>query len=457
MIFFDFDRQILLKNIAEMDKRYDLEGRMITKVIKDWNYHTDAMNGTFHEVRASFYYAVSLLDCGMKEYEQRAFDVIDKTISLQDTDPNSPSCGIWPYYEEEPLATKKSPIDYNWADFNAVSLLDIYMGHKDKLPAALLKKVENALVLAAKSVQKRNCGPGYTNIAIMGTYVTYVTSHLFDMPEMQEYANERLKKFYEYTQEKGGFSEYNSPTYSIVAIDELNRMQRHIVEPEAKRMIDELYVKCWEMIARHYHKKSAQWAGPHSRSYRTLVSTSYYGILKEASEGKVNLGYDPERVDVKTKHHIPENLLSYFLTPDYPRTETDIFEKEEPQIVGTAYLTDNYVLSSVSVTPFFPVSFQMIKTSFQQANSSLTPGCFCCKSHILPDRQTDIQIFTTTELKTQTKVFRFELPVPYPVDTDMFITAICSKVNDSQHLILLLPGKDRSRTEIIHIMKQADL
>ena len=138
----------------------------------------------------------------------------------------------------------------------------------------------------------------------MGTYVTYVTSHLFDMPEMQEYANERLKKFYEYTQEKGGFSEYNSPTYSIVAIDELNRMQRHIVEPEAKRMIDELYVKCWEMIARHYHKKSAQWAGPHSRSYRTLVSTSYYGILKEASEGKVNLGYDPERVDVKTKHHI---------------------------------------------------------------------------------------------------------------------------------------------------------
>ena len=344
----DFDRQILLKNIAEMDKRYDLEGRMITKVIKDWNYHTDAMNGTFHEVRASFYYAVSLLDCGMKEYEQRAFDVIDKTISLQDTDPNSPSCGVWPYYEEEPLATKKSPIDYNWADFNAVSLLDIYMGHKDKLPAALLKKVENALVLAAKSVQKRNCGPGYTNIAIMGTYVTYVTSHLFDMPEMQEYANERLKKFYEYTQEKGGFSEYNSPTYSIVAIDELNRMQRHIVEPEAKRMIDELYVKCWEMIARHYHKKSAQWAGPHSRSYRTLVSTSYYGILKEASEGKVNLGYDPERVDVKTKHHIPENLLSYFLTPDYPRTETDIFEKEEPQIVGTAYLTDNYVLSSVS-------------------------------------------------------------------------------------------------------------
>lgn len=342
------DQQVLQKKIAEMDQLYDPEGKMITQELKGWNYHTDAEIGIFHDVRSSFYYAVALLDCGIKEYEQRAFDIIEKTISLQDTNTNSRSCGVWPYFEEEPLATKKSPIDYNWADFNAVSLLDIYMGHKDKLSSELQETIKNALILAAKAVQKRNCGPGYTNIAIMGTYVTYVTSRLFDIPEMQEYATKRLKIFYDYTMEKGGFSEYNSPTYSIVAIDELNRMQRHIVEPGAKKMIDELYAKCWDMIARHYHKKTAQWAGPHSRSYSSLIDTSFYGILKEASDNKIDLGYNPERADVKIKHHIPESLLSYFLTPQYPRSEIDVFEKEEPQIIGTTYLTDNYVISSVS-------------------------------------------------------------------------------------------------------------
>lgn len=342
------DQQVLQKKIAEMDQLYDPEGKMITQELKGWNYHTDAEIGIFHDVRSSFYYAVALLDCGIKEYEQRAFDIIEKTISLQDTNTNSRSCGVWPYFEEEPLATKKSPIDYNWADFNAVSLLDIYMGHKDKLSSELQESIKNALILAAKAVQKRNCGPGYTNIAIMGTYVTYVTSRLFDIPEMQEYATKRLKIFYDYTMEKGGFSEYNSPTYSIVAIDELNRMQRHIVEPGAKKMIDELYAKCWDMIARHYHKKTAQWAGPHSRSYSSLIDTSFYGILKEASDNKIDLGYNPERADVKIKHHMPESLLSYFLTPQYPRSEIDVFEKEEPQIIGTAYLTDNYVISSVS-------------------------------------------------------------------------------------------------------------
>ena len=83
-------------------------------------------------MRTSFSYAVGLLDDGGRKYRKRAFDIIKKTISLQDTVRSSPTCGVWPYYLEEPLATKKSPVDYNWADFNAVSLLEVYMGHNSE-------------------------------------------------------------------------------------------------------------------------------------------------------------------------------------------------------------------------------------------------------------------------------------------------------------------------------------
>ena len=101
-------------------------------------------------------------------------------------------------------------------------------------------EIRNSLILAARSIQKRNMGPGYTNIAIMGTYVTYITSHLFDIPDMKEYSKKRLKRFYDYTLEKGGFSEYNSPTYTIIALDELLRMRQHITDPESKAIIDSL-------------------------------------------------------------------------------------------------------------------------------------------------------------------------------------------------------------------------
>ncbi|MDP4189654.1 MAG: hypothetical protein Q8905_16515, partial [Bacteroidota bacterium] len=316
------EKKVVGDALKGMHEKYDPEGKMLTYTINGYNYHTDASSGEFHHVRSSFDYAVLLLDLGDKQYIQRAFDVIEKTITLQDQDTTSKSCGVWPYYMEEPLATKKSPIDFNWADFNAVSLLDVWMGHQDKIPADLKPKIKNALILAAKSIEKRNIGPGYTNIAIMGTYVTYMVSHLFDLPEMKKYANARLKRFYDYTLDKGGFSEYNSPTYTIVALDELSRMKSHIVEPVAKQQIDSLYSIGWEIIARHYHKPSGQWAGPHSRSYSTMVKPTFYAILKEGSNGKIDVGIEGKRSDVKIKHQIPSHLMHYFLTPEYPRTES---------------------------------------------------------------------------------------------------------------------------------------
>ncbi len=342
------EKQILSESLAGLHERYDPNGKMLTKTLTGYNYHTDAQTGTFHEVRASFNYAVALLDIGDEQYTQRAFDIIEKTITLQDQDSASKSCGVWPYYLEEPLATKKAPIDYNWADFNAVSLLDVWMGHQKRIPENLKSNIKESLILAAKSVQKRNVGNGYTNIAIMGTYVTYMVSHLFDIPEMKEYSKSRLQKFYNYTLEKGGFTEYNSPTYTIVALDELSRMQKHIINPEAKTMTDSLYSIGWEMIARHYHKPSGQWAGPHSRSYSTLVRPSFNSILNQASNGEINLPIQEPRMDVKIKHQIPGFLMHYFLSPVFPRTETDIFEKLEPQTIGISYLTDKYAISTAN-------------------------------------------------------------------------------------------------------------
>ena len=342
------EKKILAEQLNSYHEKYDSGQRMITKKLIGWNYHTDAEVGIFHDVRASLAYAVMLLDEDTPTGRQRAFDVTERTIALQDRDSASRSCGVWPYYLEEPLFSKKSPIDFNWADFNAVSLLDILTGHYNDLPDKLKDKIKESLILAAKSIQKRNVGPGYTNIAIMGTYVTYMVSHLYNLPDMKKYAEDRLRKFYTYTIDKKGFTEYNSPTYTIVALDELDRMKRHIVEPAAKQIIDSLYSIGWEMIARHYHNTTGQWSGPHSRSYSSLVRPTFYSILKQGSDGRISIGIEENRGDVKIKHQIPEHLLHYFIKPVYPRTETDIFEKKDPPIIGTCYMTDLFSLSSVN-------------------------------------------------------------------------------------------------------------
>ena len=341
-------KKVLDESLQKIHEKYDPTEKMTTTTLKNYyQYHTDATDGIMHPTRQSLIYAVNLLDLGDPKDEQQAFDIIRKTISLQDTVRANKTYGIWPYYLEEPLATKKSPADWNWADFLGVQLLDIYMGHQQKLPADLKEMIKNSLIRAAESIQKRNVGPGYTNIAIMGTYMTYMTSRLFNLPEMQDYAAKRLQTFYDYTL-KNGYTEYNSPTYTRVALDELVRMKDHIVEPAVKKKIDYLYDQAWDMVARHFHKPSGQWAGPHSRSYNSLVGGDFYAILNEASNGKIKLPYKEKRGEVKIKHQIPEKLLPYFLNPKYRRTERDTLKVDAPQIIGTSYLTDKYALSTAN-------------------------------------------------------------------------------------------------------------
>ncbi|GHU68428.1 hypothetical protein FACS189413_05280 [Bacteroidia bacterium] len=344
----DSDKQAVREYIRKQTEIYDPAEKMITQAFSGYHYHRDATEGVFHETRMSLHYALALLDAEEKEQETEAFAIIRKIISLQNIDPQSPSCGVWPYFMEEPLQTKKSSTDYNWADFLGVTLLDIYMDHHERLPADLREEIKNALILAARAIQKRDVHPGYTNIAIMGSYVTYLVAYLFDLPGLKEYAVRRWQNFYGYTQFQGGFSEYNSPTYTIIALDELLRMKRHIVAPEMQPSIDSLYHFAWNMVARHFHAPAKQWAGPQSRCYHTQVQTSFYGLLYQASDGKIDFGFRPEGYNVRLKHCLPEECLSYFLSPVYPRIEQEFFNQHEPKVFGTCWLTEKYTLGSVN-------------------------------------------------------------------------------------------------------------
>ena len=347
-------QQTLLNLIKGFDnpnsaRHYDDQARMTTYPIDGYQYHRDATSGTFHEIRGSMAYALTLLSTGDKALKTKAFGILERGIALQDTVADSPTKGIWGYYLEEPLKTKKSPPDFNMADFNAVTLLDVWMSYGELLPTTLRQQVRHSLVLAAESIRKRNMGPHYTNIAVMGSYVTYLVGHLFNLPDLQQYGQKRIETFYAYTLQKGGFTEYNSPTYTLTALEDLNRMQQHIVEPGAKQMVDSLYNLAWSMLARHYHQPTGQWTGPHSRAYRSLVSPGFYNLLHEASDGQL-FTLNRKAMDWSTygrvRHQIPAYLMGYFTQPTYPRTERDVFEIDDPQVIGTSYLTNHFALST---------------------------------------------------------------------------------------------------------------
>ncbi|VGO21943.1 hypothetical protein [Pontiella sulfatireligans] len=314
---------------------YNADVKMLPFTLDKYQYHTDAPVGTvLHRTRESLYFAEKLLNTYDPEMTQQAIDIIRAVVPLQCSDPSREFYGVWPYYPEEPLETKKSGFDPNWADFMAVSLLDIWMLHEDRIPDDLRAEVKESLIRSCAAIKRRNARPGYTNVAIMSTYVTYMVSHMFDLPEMREYGNQRLEQFYDFTIDNGGFREFNSPTYTVVALTELQRMREHFVEPAAHEKVEELYFMGWNMVARHYHKPTGQWAGPHSRSYDNLLSSGQQEKIQEAL------------IANEQDFSIPNALRHYYIDPVYPRQENDVFYKYEPRRSGVCWLTDRYALST---------------------------------------------------------------------------------------------------------------
>jgi hypothetical protein len=352
-------RQAFLRALEKEDANYDPAEQMLRTPFSSPGYHTTLTGGYVHSTRATLEYAVALLDSGDPDRLPRAEAVLHRVIALQDQDPNSRTYGIWSWFLEEPLE-KMSPPDWNWADFCGTQLLQVALDHTGRLPADLQQQVKDSILHAARSIQRRNVGPGYTNIALMGTYVTLVAGERFEVPALLDYGKQRLQRFYDYTREKGSFTEYNSPTYTMVAIEEISRMMQHVRDGESQRLLGELNRFAWRHVARRFHPPTKQWAGPHSRAYSTLLDSGTLAALQRATGGKVQFLPDSEAWESLDAHRLdlqcPAEFYGHFLKLEVPREEIEMFEKNprtEHDIVGTTYLHPQFALGSVNIGDFW--------------------------------------------------------------------------------------------------------
>ena len=352
----------LLAALAPLDAQYDPLERMLREPFHSPGYHTTLKGGYTHPTRSALSYAVALLDAGEPWRLERACDILDRVIALQDQDPQSRTYGIWSWFMEEPL-DRMSPPDWNWADFNGTQLLQVALDHRDRLPADLAQRLDDSIHHAARSIQRRDVGPGYTNIAIMGTYVTYVAAERYGIPDLLAYAQMRLKRFYDFTLEQDGFAEFNSPTYTVVALRLLSLMRMHIQDAGARRMSDELHDIGWRDVARRFHPPTNQWAGPHSRCYATLLRPETLAFIQRACHGAVDFfpqGDMPPSIEAaRIALDCPERYRPAFVALDGPRDVVQTFIRgaaltraldlgHSAPVIGATHLQAAYALGSAN-------------------------------------------------------------------------------------------------------------
>ncbi len=286
--------------LAGRDQDYCPERHLLGCVWHGPGYHTRVPDGAWvHPTRDNLDYALALLAAGGREREERARAVIRAVLALQETEPTAATYGLWPWLQEEPLH-QMAPPDWNWADFCGARLAHIVADHDDQLDDEVRRRVRAALGHAAWSIFRRNVGPAYTNIAVMGAGVCLAAGELLGEPRLAAYGRARLRRLEAHALEHGGFAEYNSPTYTMVAVHECERILQLVGDEEARDAAERLRARLWEDIAAHYHPPTGQWAGPHSRAYHDLLPAAVRRELLAAGGVCPSCGGPSSEI-----HHLP--------------------------------------------------------------------------------------------------------------------------------------------------------
>jgi hypothetical protein len=273
----------LAEYLQSCEERYSPDLHLLGGPFYGPGYHSRVPDGTYaHDILNSLNYALALLASGEAGHVARAADVLRKVLSLQDVDPLCATYGLWPWLAEEPLAAMAPP-DPNWADLGGARLAQILGDHAAKLPADLADPIKAGLAHAAWSIFRRNTGPAHTNIAVAGAGVAIEAGELLKAPRLLDYGRRRLHAIVRHTKHHGGFNEYNSPTYTMVALHECERILSLVRDAQVRSDAEWLRQAAWQTIAGHFHPGTGQWAGPHGRAYSLRLAAATAEFLAEQS------------------------------------------------------------------------------------------------------------------------------------------------------------------------------
>jgi len=340
--------------LDKLDPEYDPAERLVRGRASGLGYISLLKAGTpVHLTRESAGYAAVLLMSGSPANIQRADDIYDRLLPLQCIDESMVACdrstyGLWAHHSEERVQDQVPP-DYNWADFIGVQLLNALLLAGEALRPEMKERVKVALRHAAHSVLRRNCHPGYTNIAIMGTYVTIAAGELLQDATLLDYGRERLRRFHAFTMDFGGYPEFNSPTYTIVAIQELARMLRDFTDGADLELAHELYNMAWRDVAVHWHMPTLEWAGPHKRSYQTLLIRHAREALQRSLGDDIRIMNGcpvPSVFDIGVNAHCPAEWKPFFHQAPEFRIVSQANSEGEKALRASTLLTSRFTLGS---------------------------------------------------------------------------------------------------------------
>ena len=319
-------------------------------------------------VRNSIWYGLGLLMRDDLGDTDRAIGVIGAVLDNQFDEPGTLYHGTFYRYVGEPHPpehpTTWRDFDPNWRQFIGTVLAVMLDEYVDRLPEALIKRMDSAIQLAVVGEPVDRCSPSYTNIALMKAALMTWAGDRYQREDWLRDGEAFGQAVYDLFVAHGTFDEYNSPTYYGVNFYALALWRLYAHSDALAKWGSEIEATLWRDVAQYYHAGLKNVCGPFTRSYgmdmpnygALLGMSIWLGIGRDLApfpdvKGYFDHGHDfcygPCFGLVDTV--IPEDVLSHFKTFSGER----FIEKrisETPDRIATAWLGEK-VMIGAEATP----------------------------------------------------------------------------------------------------------
>ena len=263
-------QQLVAASVAWMDNYWDEAAGLLWSPDDVADPHHPHL-ADYHLVRESGWYALGLLIRDNEHDLDRAIRALDVILTHQFDEPDQPYHGTFlrapeePHPPAEPLEWKH--YDPNWREFIVTTLAIILLEYQDRLPHALVQKIDIVIPKAVEGALARRLRESYTNIALMNAFMLCFAGNRLGQPAWIEHGEHTAKEIYRLFKFHDTFEEYNSPTYYGVDLYALALWREYSMSPLLRQLGAEMEALLWTDIAQFYHAGLRNLSGPFDRSY----------------------------------------------------------------------------------------------------------------------------------------------------------------------------------------------
>ena len=246
---------------------------------------TETDHGRFHVTRDGARLAHRLIANGCERDLERAVPILEAVLAAQELDAADPHAGNFYWMAED-----SDVVDLNAVSFILADLIPMLADYPDRIDRAercaggsLRSRLTEAVRAGLEATRRLDVHPGYTNIVMFDIHNTLLGGELLGDRELLERGRRKLEEFIALTNRGGHPFEFNSPTYTPIALRTLDAIAERCSDRTVRILAETMASRIALSIALHLHPQTGRWAGPHGRSYTDAVSSGVTGREEKMS------------------------------------------------------------------------------------------------------------------------------------------------------------------------------